>query len=89
MCIIIFQMYAVSIPIVFVCMVVAFITMLFSFWAEDYVKQCGEDYQQYIMLPSVIYSIVVFIMNTYYRKLATYLTEWGKNTFFLSIHHIG
>jgi hypothetical protein len=29
-------------------------------------------------LPSVMYSATVFIMNSYYRKLATLLTEWGK-----------
>lgn len=71
-------MYCVSMPIVFVCMVGAFVVMLASFWAEDYIKQSDESYQQYIMLPSIIYSILVFVLNMYYRKLATYLTEWGK-----------
>ncbi|XP_018568866.1 anoctamin-10 isoform X2 [Anoplophora glabripennis] len=73
------KMYAVSIPIVLMCMVGAFIVMLFSFWAEDYIKQSDEETQRYIMLPSVIYSIVVFIMNTYYRRLATFLTEWENH----------
>lgn len=76
-------MYAVSIPIVLLCMVVAFVIMLFSFWAEDYVKQAGEDYQQFIMLPSIIYTLIVMIMNAYYRKFATYLTEWGKSFHFI------
>lgn len=73
------KMYAVSIPIVFICMIGAFILMLLSFWAEDYIKQLGEKYQQFIILPSVIYSILVFVVNLYYRKLATYLTEWENH----------
>ncbi|XP_049822312.1 anoctamin-10 isoform X2 [Aethina tumida] len=73
------KMYCVSMPIVFVCMVGAFVVMLASFWAEDYIKQSDESYQQYIMLPSIIYSILVFVLNMYYRKLATYLTEWENH----------
>lgn len=71
-------MYGVSIPIVLVCMVGAFIVMLMSFWAEDYIKQSDPETQKYLMFPSVIYSVVVFIMNTFYRRLATFLTEWGE-----------
>ncbi|CAH0557355.1 unnamed protein product [Brassicogethes aeneus] len=73
------KMYCVSIPIVFICMVGAFIVMLASFWAEDYIKMSDEYYQQFIMLPSIIYSVLVWALNLYYRKLATYLTEWENH----------
>ncbi|KAJ8961004.1 hypothetical protein NQ318_020308 [Aromia moschata] len=74
------KMYVVSIPVVLVCMVVAFFVMLVSFWAEDYIKQSeDESLQQYIIFPSIIYSVVVFIMNLYYRKLANFLTEWENH----------
>lgn len=72
------KMYAVSIPIVFVCLIAAFFIMLVSFWAEDFCKK-SEEYLPYIMLPSIIYSVVVLIMNAYYRKLATCLTEWENH----------
>lgn len=71
-------MYGVSFPIVFLCLIGAFLLMLLSFWAEDFLKQLNEYYQQFVIVPSIIYSILVFIVNMYYRKLATFLTEWGK-----------
>nr|XP_023025137.1 anoctamin-10-like [Leptinotarsa decemlineata] len=72
------KMYAVSLPIVVLCMVMAFILMLISFWAEDYFKK-NEGYADYVMLPSIVYSIIVAVVNAYYRKLATYLTEWENH----------
>jgi hypothetical protein len=79
----ILQLYSVSLPIVLLCMVGAFFVMLASFWAEGILitwkKQQGlEASSLLILLPSVMYSATVFIMNSYYRKLATLLTEWGK-----------
>jgi anoctamin-10 len=64
-------------------MIGAFFVMLASFWAEEKLismkKQQGlEASGLLILLPSVMYSATVFIMNSYYRKLATWLTEWGK-----------
>jgi Calcium-activated chloride channel. len=79
----ILQLYCVSLPIVLLCMVGAFFFMLVSFWAEGNLitmkKQQGlEPTGLVILLPSVVYSATVFVMNTCYRKLATWLTEWGK-----------
>ncbi|XP_056630386.1 anoctamin-10 isoform X1 [Diorhabda sublineata] len=72
------KMYVVSIPIVFVCLTVAFVIMLMSFWAEDYAKK-NEDWKSYVSVPSIIYSVLVIIMNVIYRQLATYLTEWENH----------
>jgi len=79
----ILQLYCISLPIVLLCMVGAFFVMLASFWAEGILittrKQQGlEPTGLVIMLPSVMYSATVFIMNSCYRTLATCLTEWGK-----------
>ena len=30
-----------------------------------------------IMVPSVVYSVVVLVLNQYYNKMTTFLTEWG------------
>nr|CAH7756325.1 unnamed protein product [Callosobruchus chinensis] len=73
------KMYGVSLPLTVVCMVVAFYVMLLPFWAEDYIKQLDESYQQYLILPSLIYSLIVPIMNVYFRMFATFLTEWENH----------
>lgn len=73
------QMYCASFPLVFLCMLGAFTIMLISFWLEDYLRQTDAAWSARLLpLPSVIYTALVHVMNLYYRKLATYLTEWGK-----------
>jgi len=78
----ILQLYCVSLPIVLLCMVGAFFVMLASVWAEGTIimmrGQQGLEPGLVILLPSVIYSAIVFVMNSCYRTLATWLTEWGK-----------
>lgn len=74
------KMYCVSIPIVLLCLSVAFFIMLTSFWAEDYLKTIESEWSYYIVsVPSVIYTALVYFMDFYYRKLATYLTEWENH----------
>ncbi|KAL3281713.1 hypothetical protein HHI36_004917 [Cryptolaemus montrouzieri] len=70
------KMYCVSLPIVFLCMLAAFVIMLCSFWAENWSKSFEDPW--FATLPSIVYSILVCVMSTYYRKLATFLTEWGE-----------
>lgn len=72
------KMYVVSIPIVFVCLTFAFVIMLMSFWAEDYAKK-NEAWKPYVSIPSIIYSVLVIVMNVLYRQLATFLTEWENH----------
>lgn len=72
-------MYCVSFPIVIVCMMLAFCVMLASFWCEDMIRKMEDEfYKQFVLLPSITYAALVYIMNRYYRKLATFLTEWGR-----------
>ncbi|XP_059485668.1 anoctamin-10 isoform X2 [Neocloeon triangulifer] len=85
------KMYAVSWPIALVCAAVAFYIMLASFWAEQIILVWGtmqEDgtqsepdlgVQALVMIPSIVYTALVFLMNFYYRKLATWLTEWENH----------
>jgi anoctamin-10 len=72
-------MYCVSIPIVFLCLVAAFVMMLASFWAEEYLKQTRASDDYVILVPSIVYSILVYVVNCYYRVLATFLTEWENH----------
>ncbi|KAJ4441831.1 hypothetical protein ANN_11690 [Periplaneta americana] len=78
------RLYCVSLPIVLLCMVAAFFVMLASFWAEELIinmrKEQGLDSSGVIvLLPSIVYSALVFILNLYYRMLATWLTEWENH----------
>ncbi|KAJ8921105.1 hypothetical protein NQ315_015903 [Exocentrus adspersus] len=68
-----------SFAVVIVCMAGASVVMFMSFWAEDYVKNSNPENQVYLLLPSVVYSVVVFVMDTFYRRLATFLTEWENH----------
>ena len=79
----ILQLYCISLPIVLLCMVGAFCVMLEYFWLEAILittrQLQGLDPNGLVtLLPSVIYSALVFVMNSCYRTLATWLTEWGK-----------
>ncbi|XP_065353093.1 anoctamin-10 isoform X3 [Cloeon dipterum] len=85
------KMYLVSWPIALVCASIAFYIMLASFWAEQTIlvwgtmqedgTQMKPDYavQALVMIPSIVYTALVFLMNYYYRKLATRLTEWENH----------
>lgn len=77
-------MYCVSIPIVFICMVGAFYIMILQFWLEEYLKEVEPSWISSI--PGIVYSILVYIMNFYYRNLATFLTEWGKILLILGLY---
>ncbi|XP_046394474.1 anoctamin-10 [Ischnura elegans] len=92
------KMYCGSIPIVLMCLVVAFYIMLLSFWIDDYLRQThwmgllpppeeGEEqslitwaiYTGFSVLPSVVYAVIIYIMNYGYRRFATTLTEWENH----------
>ncbi|XP_063229785.1 anoctamin-10 isoform X3 [Bacillus rossius redtenbacheri] len=77
------RMYCISFPIVFLCMLGAFYVMLLSFWTEEYMMARRERGVRMgnllVTLPSVVYTGLVYVMNMYYRRLATHLTEWENH----------
>ncbi|KAL0274144.1 UNVERIFIED_CONTAM: hypothetical protein PYX00_006638 [Menopon gallinae] len=80
------KMYCVSLPIVILCLVFAFCIMLISFMCETLVienrKAAGDDSltgRIIIALPSITYAGLVYVMNLYYKKLATFLTDWENH----------
>ncbi|XP_014249776.1 anoctamin-10 [Cimex lectularius] len=73
------KMYCVSLPLVVLCMIGAFGVMLFSFWVEDLLKQIPSIPQWVVYAPSVVYAVVVVLMNLVYRRFATFLTEWENH----------
>ncbi|CAG7816666.1 unnamed protein product [Allacma fusca] len=78
------KVYCVSLPIVLVCLLGAFWIMLYSFWAEETIIESKQRYGYklagfFVMLPSIVYAGLVWLMNFYYRRLANYLTEWENH----------
>ena len=80
----------VSIPITFLCLVVAFILMLLSFEADNWMaivlkdEETGEISTDLISqvlsyVPTVVYSVIVLVMNQYYLHLAHHMTEWENH----------
>ena len=65
------------------CLFGSFYLMLVSFWAEEYLTLHRDQYggnmaAVLIMLPSIVYSVVVLVLNKYYNQMTTFLTEWGQ-----------
>ncbi|XP_039279552.1 anoctamin-10 isoform X2 [Nilaparvata lugens] len=73
------KMYCVSLPLVVVCMLGAFLIMLISFWAEEMLKSNVEVSSNFHMLPSIIYAGLIYVMNLAYRRFANFLTEWENH----------
>ncbi|KAF4525860.1 hypothetical protein B566_EDAN018219 [Ephemera danica] len=80
------KMYTVSWPIALVCVSVAFYVMLASFWAEQHIIVWGNANEipekttlMLSLIPGVLYCALVWLMNRYYRRLATWLTEWENH----------
>ena len=75
--------YGVSYPIVLLCMKVATVIVLLYFRFLDaietrYANASGIVATVMLLLPSIIYAVVIAVMNNLYLRLATFLTEWGE-----------
>ena len=82
------KMYGVSYPVVFLCMKVATVVTLlyFQFYAlvESYVgEQSGIIVMALRLIPSIVYAVVIAVMNAGYHILATKLTQWGRYSTYL------
>lgn len=73
------KMYCVSLPLVVLCMLGAFVVMLASFWLEELLRSI-PDYPNFVyLLPSIGYAGLIYVMNTLYRWFANHLTEWENH----------
>ena len=77
------KFYCVSLPIVILCLKVAFVVMLIYFyWEQKAIAYYNEnkDIGGFILVnvPSAIYAVAIILMNAVYRKLAITLNDWGK-----------
>ena len=75
--------YCVSLPIIMVCLWVAFTVMLGYFWLQAHADAYYKSTESYgamavTFLPSMLYAILIGVMNGAYRWLAKELNDWGE-----------
>lgn len=77
------RIYLVSLPFVCLCLYFSLYVMMIYFdmeaWALSLHESSGSEWTSVLLyVPSIIYAIVIEIMNRLYRYAAEFLTSWGK-----------
>lgn len=77
------RIYLVSLPFVCLCLYFSLYVMMIYFTMEDWVLSLHEDNESVwtsllLYVPSIVYAVVIEIMNRLYRYAAEFLTSWGK-----------
>ncbi|XP_066945704.1 anoctamin-10 isoform X3 [Macrobrachium rosenbergii] len=77
------KMYFVTCPLVGLCLLGSLWMMVMAFWAEeqllDWKKRYGSIAGIFMHVPSAFYAALVWLMNYYYKKLATRMTDWENH----------
>lgn len=79
------RIYLISLPFVCLCLYFSLYVMMIYFdletWAQEVHRESDFPELTNILLfaPSIIYAIVIEIMNRLYRFAAEFLTSWGKS----------
>ncbi|KAK6174389.1 hypothetical protein SNE40_017675 [Patella caerulea] len=79
------RFYLVSVPIISICLIVAFVVMLLYFWmqawADSVYHSSGERwlYLPILYTPTIVYSVAIFLMNTVYRMIAKELNDFENH----------
>ncbi|XP_060568462.1 anoctamin-10-like isoform X2 [Ruditapes philippinarum] len=78
------RFYGVTVPVLCLCLTVAFYAMLGYFWFQAIVDKWYLEDKGWLNLlntfmPTVVYAIVIAILNAIYRKIATYLNEFENH----------
>lgn len=69
------QIYVVSVPVIFICLMIAGMINVAQFWVEDwlFLEYGPESYVP--MIPSIVNSIWIALLPTQYNKFTTWLTN--------------
>ncbi|KAH0510309.1 Anoctamin-10 [Microtus ochrogaster] len=78
------RIYLVSLPFVCLCLYFSLYVMMIYFDMEDWVLSLHEDNESVwtsllLYVPSIVYAIVIEIMNRLYRYAAEFLTSWENH----------
>lgn len=82
------RIYLVSVPFVCLCLYFSLYVMMIYFnleqWALDYHEENKSSFSSLMLyVPSIIYAVVIEIMNRIYRYAAEFLTSWGKKVVYI------
>ena len=77
------RFYCVTVPVISVCLWSAFLVMLLYFWMQHLVDGLYEGdkswlYLALVYMPTVVYALVIGVLNGMYRKVAMVLNDFGK-----------
>lgn len=77
------RIYLVSLPFVLLCLYLSLYVMMIYFQMEGWAISVHEEEPSFwtgilLFIPSIIYAVVIEIMNLIYRYAAEFLTEWGE-----------
>ncbi|KAM7336789.1 hypothetical protein ACRRTK_002908 [Alexandromys fortis] len=78
------RIYLVSLPFVCLCLYFSLYIMMIYFDMEDWVLSLHEDNESVwtsllLYVPSIVYAIVIEVMNRLYRYAAEFLTSWENH----------
>ncbi|XP_028985013.1 anoctamin-10 isoform X2 [Betta splendens] len=78
------RIYFVSLPFVLLCLYLSFCVMMVYFQMESLVLSIHDEDPTFcsgvlLFIPSIIYAVVIEIMNFIYRYAAEFLTEWENH----------
>ncbi|NXS66097.1 ANO10 protein, partial [Pandion haliaetus] len=78
------RIYLVSLPFVCLCLYFSLYVMMIYFdleqWALDYHEENESNFSSLMLfVPSIIYAVVIEIMNRIYRYAAEFLTSWENH----------
>ncbi|XP_041648897.1 anoctamin-10 [Cheilinus undulatus] len=78
------RIYLVSVPFVLLCLYISLYIMMIYFQMEGWALKLHDEEPTFwteilLYIPSVIYAVVIEIMNIIYRYAAEFLTEWENH----------
>lgn len=85
------RIYLVSLPFVLFCLYLSLYVMMIYFLMEGWALMVHDRDPTFwtgilLFIPSIIYAVVIEIMNFIYRYAAEWLTEWGEYVQYVPYH---
>ncbi|CAN9514212.1 unnamed protein product [Ophioblennius macclurei] len=78
------RIYLVSVPFVLLCLYLSLYIMMIYFQMEGWALKVHDEESTFwtgvlLFIPSIIYAVVIEVMNLIYRYAAEFLTEWENH----------
>ena len=78
------QFYCVSVPVLSICLVVSILAMLSYFYTRESTLSFYHENKTIFTwllsrLPTIVYGLVIYLLDIVYRKIAIFLNDWGMS----------